>query len=249
MSKDGLRVLLPEAPLPAEGPLTILFVLPVEAGLGTTWGDGMATVERLDLHNRHGLVVVAPSFDHTPWYADHPTDPDIRQESAMIEGVAPAADQLFPVRQARRLLLGFSKSGWGAISLLLRRPDLFDAAAAWDAPLMQERPDRFGMGPIFGTQGSFDGYYLPRRLRENATWLRDRKRLALLGYDAFRDDMQRAHALLEELRVPHDYADGPRRLHHWESGWVEDAVEALVRISLGGAHDGEASHSSGTADR
>ena len=50
-----------------------------------------------------------------------------------------------------RLLLGFSKSGWGAFSLLLRYPERFGKAAAWDAPLMQERPDRFGMGEILGT--------------------------------------------------------------------------------------------------
>jgi hypothetical protein len=228
-----LRVLQPRVPTRSDSPARILFVLPVEAGRGTTWGDGLHEVHRLDLHNRHGLIAVAPTFSQLPWYADHPTDPAIRQESYAVRTVVPAVDQLFPEHGIRRLLLGFSKSGWGALSLLARHPDLFQAAAVWDAPLMKDEPNQYGMAPIFGTQENFDRYYLPRRIREAAVPLRERRRVALLGYDGFRDDMQRAHTLLEELQIPHFYADGPGRRHHWESGWVEEAIEALVEMSGG----------------
>jgi len=57
-----------------------------------------------------------------------------------------------------RLLLGFSKSGWGAFSLLLRHPGVFGKAVAWDAPLTVDRPGQYGSGPIFGTQENFDRY-------------------------------------------------------------------------------------------
>ena len=33
-------------------------------------------------------------------------------------------------------MLGFSKSGWGACTLLLRNKELFGYAAAWDVPFM-----------------------------------------------------------------------------------------------------------------
>lgn len=226
-----LRVLLPSAHSTGGAGGPILFVLPVEAGLGTTWGDGLHEVQRLDLPNRYGLIAVAPSFSHLPWYADHPTDPTIHQESYLLNAVLPAVEQLFPGNRGPRLLLGFSKSGWGAVSLLARHPDLFAAAAAWDAPLMQEQPNQFGMGPIFGTQENFDRYYLPRQLAEAKTALQGTKRLALLGYDSFREHMQHAHTLLEELGIPHHYADGPHQRHHWEGGWVAEAVEALVAMT------------------
>jgi hypothetical protein len=61
--------------------------------------------------------------------------------------------------------------------------------------------------------------------------LRQRKRLGLFGYDGFREDMQRAHGLLEELGIPHDFADGPRREHHWESGWVQEAISSLWEMN------------------
>ena len=51
--------------------------------------------------------------------------------------------------------IGFSKSGWGAFSLLLRHPEVFGRAAAWDAPLMLEQPNRYGMGAVFGSQENF----------------------------------------------------------------------------------------------
>ena len=61
---------------------------------------------------------------------------------------------------AGRLLLGFSKSGWGAFSLLLRHPDVFGRAAAWDAPLMMNKPGPYGSGDIFGTPENFARYQI-----------------------------------------------------------------------------------------
>ena len=38
------------------------------------------------------------------------------------------------------------------------------------------------------------------------------------------------HWLLEELGIPHVYRDGPKRAHHWESGWLDETVELLLRV-------------------
>src|SRR5262245_2541048 len=126
----------------------VVYVLPVEAGTESRYGDGMREVQRLDLHNKFGAVFVAPTFSHLPWYADHPTKPEVRQESYFLKVVVPFIDKTYPVRAEAegRLLLGFSKSGWGAWSLLLRRPDLFSRAAAWDAPLMLDKPGKYRSG-------------------------------------------------------------------------------------------------------
>ena len=136
------------------------------------WGDGLSEIERLGLHDRHNLICVQPTFSHLPWYGDHATDKTIRQESHLVKVCMPLVDRKF--RQAktqRRLLLGFSKSGWGAMSLLLRHPNLFAKAAAWDAPFTKKKPDQFGMGPIFGTQSNFERYCLLNLMS------RDRSRL------------------------------------------------------------------------
>ncbi len=224
-----IRVLLPDDIKPLVR-YRCLYVLPVEAGDQHRYGDGLRACRDANIHNRYQLICVAPTFSDLPWYADHPTDPQLRQESHFIKFVVPFVDQHYPViRAARgRLLVGFSKSGWGAWSLLLRNPKLFERAAAWDAPLMLDRPDRYGMGPIFGSQANFTHYQISRLLASRAALLTDSSRLCLMGFGNFRDHHQRAHALMDKLRIRHSYADGPEREHTWNSGWLVEAVQELV---------------------
>jgi hypothetical protein len=65
-------------------------------------------------------------------------------------------------------------------------------------------------------------------LEDNAEKLRERKQLVLLGYGNFRADHEKAHALLDKLKIAHEYRDGPQRKHDWNSGWVEEAAEILL---------------------
>jgi S-formylglutathione hydrolase FrmB len=208
----------------------VVYVLPVEAGTENRYGDGLKEVQKLDLHNTLNAVFVAPTFSHLPWYADHPTKPDIRQESYLLKVVVPFVDKTYPVKPETggRLLLGFSKSGWGAWSLLLRNPDVFGKAAAWDAPLMLDAPGKYGSGDIFGTPDNFERYRVSKLLADKADALQKGTRLILLGYGNFRPEHEKAHALLDKLKIGHEYRDGPARKHDWHSGWVKEAVELLV---------------------
>ena len=232
----------------------VLFVLPVEAAREAKYGDGLAEVKRLDLHNKHGLICVAPTFAHLPWYADHPTDKTIRQESYFVQVVVPFIDRTYtqrrmdassvrsstdsdgrgvhPTRADResRWLLGFSKSGWGAWSLLARHPDLFDKAAAWDAPLDMPRFDLYGAAQVFGTQDHFETHRVLPAILNCPDLKTASPRLILTGYDNFRTHHETTHRLLDEAQVPHVYRDGPKLKHVWNSGWVEGAVELLISL-------------------
>lgn len=190
----------------------------------------MREVKEHDLHNKFGVICAEPTFSDWPWYADHPTIATRRQESYVLRVVVPFIDRTYPTlaRPEGRWLLGFSKSGWGAFSLLLRNPEVFGRAAAWDAPLMMERPDRYGMGDIFGTQENFEKYRISTVLRQRAGGLPPSVRLVHFGYAGFREHHQSAHRLMEELKIAHQYKDGPKREHSWHSGWLPEAVEMLV---------------------
>ncbi len=225
-----IRVLMPDNAVHCAHAYRVLLVLPVEPGEGQHYGDGLAEIKRLDLHNRYQLICVQPTFSHLPWYADHPTDLQIRQEAYLLNVVLPFLTQNYPVAKgsANRLLLGFSKSGWGAWSLLLRHPELFGRAAAWDAPVAMTAPDRYRMGPIFGTQQNFERYEILTAMQRNAAWLQSSERLGLFGYGNFRAQHEIVHARLVELGISHAYRDGPQREHTWTSGWIPEAVEFLV---------------------
>lgn len=223
-----LRVLLPDRRV-VEERFPVVFVLPVEPRDETRYGDGLREVRTLGLHNRLRVVFVAPTFSHLPWYADHPTRADVRQETYFLRAVVPFVDRTYPVRTdaGGRLLLGFSKSGWGAFSLLLRHPNCFGRAAAWDAPLLMDRPGPYGSGDVFATIENFAAYRVDRLLATRADRLGGENRLLLLGYGNFREHHQKAHQLMAGLKIAHEYRDGPQRRHDWHSGWVSEAVTRL----------------------
>ena len=75
-----LRVLQPTNPAPGV-PHNFLFVLPVEQGLGTTYGDGLQTLLGLNAQNQYNLTIIEPTFGTDPWYADNPSDPNVQYET------------------------------------------------------------------------------------------------------------------------------------------------------------------------
>lgn len=209
----------------------VLFVLPVESGDGTHWGNSLEEVLKHALHIKHQLICVFPTFSDLPWYADHPSNSKCRQEQYLLDSVLPMLRWEFPLaRHDRdgRLLIGFSKSGWGAWSLLLRHPDLFNKAAAWDAPLMLSKPGPYGSGSIFGTEENFRRYQVSLNVGTFKMNPADKTRLLHAGYDNFRAHHQEMNTLLTSSGIPSVYLDGPERPHHWNSGWLPGLVEQLT---------------------
>lgn len=225
-----IRVLLPEQ-LDDSSKLRVIYVLPVEPGRETNYADGLTEIARHGWHNQYGAAFVAPTFSHIPWYADHPSDQAKRQETYLLQVVIPFIEQTYPVSTAADhcLLLGFSKSGWGAWCLLLRHPEMFGRASAWDAPVMMAEPGRYRSAEILIPGAHFEQYHLSRLLRQRADDLQGEPRLILTGYGNFRDQHEQMHALLEELNIPHVYRDGPQREHSWSSGWMLEAIELLLK--------------------
>ena len=207
----------------------MVYVLPVERLNSPKFGDGLLEVKQADLHNQYQAIFVTPTFWHIPWYGDHATNQAIRQESYLLDVVLPFIEKTYPARAEAegRLLLGFSKSGWGACTLLLRHPEVFGKAAAWDTPMMMDRPAGFGSKDIFGTQENFEKYQITKLLDKQAKVLGTGRRLILMGYGNFRAQTQQAHELMTKLKIDHEYKDGPERKHIWGSGWLPEAVNLL----------------------
>jgi hypothetical protein len=101
---------------------------------------------------------------------------------------------------------------------------------AWDAPLAEAAPHKFGMGPIFGTQANFESYRIETLLRTQGTRLGAKTRLVLTGYGNFRPQHVRIHEEMVRWDIPHVYRDGPRFDHDWSSGWLPEAVELLAGL-------------------
>ena len=156
-----LRVLTPTNPA-AGVAHNFLIVLPVEAGLGTTFGDGLATLESLDAQDQYNLTIIEPTFAHPPWYANNPNDPEMQYETFMTQELVPWIKQnLATTGQEQTWLIGFSKSGLGAQDLILKHPDLFTLAASWDFPADMASYNSLGADAAanYGTDANYQANY------------------------------------------------------------------------------------------
>ncbi len=231
-----LRVLRPTNPA-AGVAHNFLYALPVEAGLGTSYGDGISTLETADAQNQYNLTIIEPSFGIESWYADNPNDANLQYETFMASELQPwVKANLATTGTEQNWLIGFSKSGIGAQDLLLKHPDLFTLAASWDFPADASSYDQFGgsSASSYGTDANFQANY-----RLSAAFLAAHKapftgssRIWIGGYNAFQTDITDYDALLTSEGIAHTTETPTPMVHRWDSGWVPLAVAALEKMSL-----------------
>jgi hypothetical protein len=227
-----VRVLEPTNPVPGR-PRRFLYVLPVETGvtsLSSTFGDGLEELRLLDVPNRFNLTLIAPAFNYEPWYGDHATDQTRWMESFVIRDLVPFGDSFAAAGEIpQRFVLGFSKSGNGALILIFRHPNVFAAAAAWDAPAQLTDISAFaGLALNFGTEANFALYEIPTLVQTSTAAFTQTNRLWISGDDsAWTADMVQLHNQLTSASIPHTWVQGGARQHSWGSGWLEGAVTAL----------------------
>ena len=224
-----VRVLEPTTPVAGKR-RRLLYVLPVVAGvtdLSSTFSDGLEELRLLDVPNRFNLTLIAPSFNYEPWYGDNVLDPTLWMESFVVKDLVPFGDTF--AQGTQRFLIGLSKSGNGALTLILRNPNVFTAAAAWDAPAQLNDLSAFPGLPInFGTQANFDLYYIPSLVLSSAPAFQPQNRLWISGDQVvWTADMIQLHNQLTASSIPHTWVQGGVRAHSWGSGWLDGAVTAL----------------------
>ncbi len=155
-----LRVLRPTHPA-AGVAHNFIYVLPVTAGLDTTYGDGLATLQALDAEDQYNLTIIEPTFAIAPWYSNSSTDPALQYETFMASDLVPwVSAHLATTHTERNWLIGFSKSGIGGQDLILKHPDVFSIAASWDFPADMSTYNQFyGAAQAYGTDANFQANY------------------------------------------------------------------------------------------
>jgi len=231
-----LRVLRPTHPA-AGVAHNFLFVLPVEAGQGSAFGDGLQTLAAMDAEDKYNLTIIEPSFAIDPWYADNPQNPDLQYDTFMTHELVPWAEQnLSTTGTEQNWLIGFSKSGIGGQDLILRHPDVFTLAASWDLPADMSSYDSFGgdSAANYGTDANFQANY---RLTQafvdaHAAPFRASNRIWIGGYGIFQTDDSDYNHLLTAEGIQHLTETPTSMSHRWDSGWVPLAMAGLYQDSL-----------------
>src|ERR1700749_2767024 len=65
--ENSVEVLLPDDFQKTET-YRVLYILPVETGIGGHFGDGMKEIRALNSYNAHHFICVTMAFDTIPWY-------------------------------------------------------------------------------------------------------------------------------------------------------------------------------------
>jgi hypothetical protein len=231
-----LRVLTPTNPAPGVSH-NFLYVLPVEGGLGSNYGDGMDTLRTLDAEDQYNLTIIEPTFQIDPWYADNPNDPNLQYETFMTKDLVPwVTKNLSTSGHEQNWLIGFSKSGIGGEDLLLKHPDVFSLAASWDFPADMTSYAQFGSSSAneYGTDANFQANYrlTPAFLNTHKGPFLTAKRIWIGGYQVFQTDMSDYDALLTSEGILHTTETPALMAHRWDSGWVPMALAGLAQDSV-----------------
>jgi Putative esterase len=230
-----LRVLAPTHPAPGV-PHNFLYVLPVQPGVETTYGDGIETLRSLDAQDTYNLTIIEPSFAVDPWYADNPNVPGVQYETFLAKDLVPWVTQhLSRAGHERNWLIGFSKSGMGAADLLFKHPDVFSVAASWDFPADMPSYNQFGTSSSdeYGTDANFQANYRLTRsfVDSHKTPFLSQNRIWIGSYEVFGSDMADYNALLTSEGIQHTTETPTPMAHRWDSGWVPIALSALSQDS------------------
>ena len=231
-----LRVLQPTNPAPGVKH-NFLIVLPVEAGQGTSFGDGIQTMLSANVQNQYNLTIVEPSFAIEPWYANNPTNTDEQQETFMTQELFPwVKTNLATSGTEQSWLIGFSKSGIGGQDLILKHPDIFTLAASWDFPADMSAYNQYDPSSTasYGTDANFQASYRlsPSFLAAHKAPFTTANRIWIGGYASFTQDDSDYDALLTAQGIQHTTETPTFMTHRWDSGWVPVALAALYQDSL-----------------
>ncbi|MEI7833575.1 MAG: alpha/beta hydrolase-fold protein [bacterium] len=234
---NKLEVLLPNN-YDASHRYGVTYLLPVNTGTDGEWGSSVVEAQKQNLHNMHGMIFVSPAYDTVPWFGDHPTRPEVRQSQYLLEVIIPFIDQMYSTiaEAAGRVVLGFSKSGLGSLSLFMRNLDTFGKVVAFEpylVPFSQEIFRTWGIVDSYATRENFDDY--------NPLILMDKKRKELqqagcrivllcggLSGPGMRLQTDILLARLKDADIPYTYIFGAEISHDWRSGWMQLAVAATA---------------------
>ena len=204
--------------------LNLVFVLPVEEyKKDYRYGVGIDECQKLIDNNfvSKNVVFIQPDYVRIPWYGNHISNKEIRQLDYTLEVIKYIKTKYsYLDKKIKVFLLGFSKSGWGAMNILISHAYLIDGILIWDAPLSTRGIEKWGMQQIFGNEDNFNkNYFL---LRENGIKHEALKNKIIIigGYDYFEDSSIEFLDLLDENEIEYFHDNTLSYPHKWDKNWI-----------------------------
>ena len=213
-----------------------LYALPAEAGLGSSqFGYAMDELEALGAQNQFNATIIEPIFPINSWYADNPNDPTINYATFMSTLLPNWVDSTFGTGHEQNLLVGFSKSGYGALDLLLKNPGVFTAAGAYDVPADMSSYDTYGSSSSadYGTQQNFQNNYQLSStfLDALAAPFSSLDRLVISEGNTFASQVADLASRLASAGIDYTLLNQSNDFHSWAGGWLSGVLTELYDLA------------------
>jgi hypothetical protein len=131
----------------------------------------------------------------------------------------------------KNLLIGFSKSGYGALDLLFKHPSVFADAAAWDFPADMAyntwAPTNYGTETNFDANYELTGTFIDTLkapfTTEDRIWISEGSLYSAQVADF--NNLLTSHGVLHTIDTTQT-SDA----HSWSGGWLSDAIAGLYGL-------------------
>ncbi len=216
--KPRAVVVLPDA---YQNPKSVFPVLYLLHGWSGAYDDWAKKTDLIPLSDRYSIIIVCPDGGYAGWYIDSPLKKNSQYETYISGEVVRYIDEQYRTitEKDSRFICGLSMGGHGAISLLVKHPDLYAAAGSMSGVMvLNSSSKRFGIGQLIGDYETHQDKWEQQsclNLIENLTGF-DKGIIIDCGIDDFTIDVNRQmHRKLMELGIPHDYYERPGS-HSWD---------------------------------
>jgi enterochelin esterase-like enzyme len=160
------------------------------------------------------MIIVYACGGQKSFYSDS-IDGKFMAETGIIKELIPHIDATYRTIATRegRAVQGMSMGGFGCLKLAFKYPELFSSAVAFaggyvDAPFLNKKSPEL-IEKLFGDAAKFDENHPFNWAKKNAEQFRGK--LAIKMYignkDFLYDCNKQMHAILDELKVPHEYIE------------------------------------------
>ncbi len=133
----------------------------------------------------------------------------------------------------RNILIGFSKSGCGALNIAIENPTLFDSVVIFDAPLSRREVPPWNTASFYN-QRTWEEDLPETRIHEIAR-LSESTSILHIGGRAFNGEHQVFQERCDAAGIKCEYLNRHEYAHSWTSGWVREGVgRASGALDVGG---------------
>ncbi len=173
------------------------------------------------LADKYDFIIVCPDGGYAGWYLDSPLKKDSQYETYIAKEVVKYIDENFQTiaDSTGRFITGLSMGGQGAIRLIAKYPNVFNAAGSMSGVMdLNESTKKYGIVKLLGEFETNTELWQNESCLKIVEKLKGKNKGILIDCgidDRFIEGNRVIHKKMINLKIKHDYVERPGG-HSWD---------------------------------